>query len=242
MGKRLILIGGEPGAGKSYSLKTLKNPERVLYINTECNKDLPFRGNESYKAKCSHVDHLVDAIRQAEDMPDVDTIIIDTLTSAFDIAETHFIHRAENAQSGWGRFQEYFKTLFLEQVANSTKTIIFLAHIAKKTLDTNTGEYGARVPVKGGLKDKGIEAYFTTVLHCKKVPLTECEPYLEDNNLLNLTPRETRLQYKHVFQTDLSADSVADRIRTPDGMFSDQEFYIDNNLQYVIDRLEAYYG
>lgn len=35
MGKRLVLIGGESASGKSYSLKNLRNPERVMYLNTE---------------------------------------------------------------------------------------------------------------------------------------------------------------------------------------------------------------
>ena len=38
----LVLICGESSTGKSASLMNLRNPEGVMYLNTEANKKLPF--------------------------------------------------------------------------------------------------------------------------------------------------------------------------------------------------------
>ena len=39
----LVLLVGKSASGKSRSLKNLKNPEGVLYLNCEAGKKLPFR-------------------------------------------------------------------------------------------------------------------------------------------------------------------------------------------------------
>jgi ABC-type lipoprotein export system ATPase subunit len=40
---QLVLIAGESGSGKSASLINLPNHERVMYLNCEAGKKLPFR-------------------------------------------------------------------------------------------------------------------------------------------------------------------------------------------------------
>ena len=40
-----LLIAGESGAGKSFSLMNFKGPEGVLYLNCEGGKPLPFKNN-----------------------------------------------------------------------------------------------------------------------------------------------------------------------------------------------------
>jgi len=94
------------------------------------------------------------------------------------------------------------------------------------------------VPVKGSLKKNGLEAYFTTVVVAKKVKVKDLEP----NALLTITPRDEEMGFKHVFQTRTTKQTVGDRIRSPFGLFQDDELYIDNDAQKVIDRLVKYYG
>ena len=89
------------------------------------------------------------------------------------------------------------------------------------------------------MKDISIEAWFSVVLAAKKRTLKELEglksPYL------NITPREERLGFKHVIQTDVTKDNITERLRSPDGMWGDNELYIDNNIGFVLDKLNDYY-
>jgi hypothetical protein len=57
-----------------------------------------------------------------------------------------------------------------------------------------------------------------------------------------ITPEEEMLGFKHVFQTKLTKDTVGERIRSPLGMWSTPETFIDNNIQLVLERLKDYYA
>ena len=136
-------------------------------------------------------------------------------------------------------FAQYYKTLMQQYVARSTKRVIFIAH----TSDTlNEGEMimETKVPVKGSLKNNGIESYFTVVIASKKVPLKTLKDYGSD--LLTVTPEEEALGFKYVFQTKITKDTVNERLRGPLGLFETKETYIDNNMQLVLDRLHEYYA
>lgn len=125
-----------------------------------------------------------------------------------------------------------------QYVAVSTKRVIFTAH----TLDTlNEAEMlmETKVPVKGALKNNGIESWFSVVIAAKKVNLKKLKDY--SSPLLNITPEEEALGFKYVFQTKITKETVNERIRSPLGLFSTKETFIDNNIQLVLDRLEEYY-
>ena len=95
------------------------------------------------------------------------------------------------------------------------------------------------VKVKGSLMNTGVESYFSTVIGCKKVPLKNLEAYKSD--LLSYNDEEKLLEYKYVYQTKLTKDTVNERIRSPMRMWDTQETFIDNNLQHILDRLHEYY-
>jgi hypothetical protein len=96
------------------------------------------------------------------------------------------------------------------------------------------------VKVKGSLMNQGIESYFSTVLSTKKMSLQALEAY--SSALLTITPEEEALGFKYVYQTRLTKATVNERIRSPLGMWTVAETYIDNNIQYVINRLHTYYN
>jgi hypothetical protein len=124
-------------------------------------------------------------------------------------------------------------------VASSSKKVIFIAH----TLDSlNEAEMvmETKVPVKGALKNNGIESYFSVVIGSKKVPLKHLAEYKSD--LLSITPEEQALGYKYVFQTKITKESVNERLRGPLGLFATNETFTDNNMQLILDRLEEYYA
>lgn len=73
----------------------------------------------------------------------------------------------------------------------------------------------------------------------KKVPIRVLEKY--KNPMLNITEQEAAVGFKHVFQTNITKDSVGDRIRAPFGMFTEQETFIDNNTSLLMNHIVEYY-
>jgi hypothetical protein len=123
-------------------------------------------------------------------------------------------------------------------VANSTKQFIFLAH-AYTILDEEAMMKVTAVPVKGALKNLGVESFFTTVVMSKQVPLRLLTTY--KNPLLNVSEDDTERGVKYVFQTRMTKESAGEKIRSPQDMWTKEETFIDNNIQYVLDRLADYY-
>ena len=172
-------------------------------------------------------------------MPDVHTIVVDTLTYLMDMYESIYVYNAANGQKAWSDFAQYYKALMQNYVAKSTKNVIFLAHTAD-TLNEGEMVMETKVPVKGSIKNNGIESYFSLVIATKKVPLKILKDYQSD--LLNITPEEQALGFKYVFQTKLTKETVGERLRGPLGMFDTQETFINNNAQLVMDRVHEYYS
>lgn len=209
-----------------------------MYLNCECNKKLPFR---SKFMELSVVDPLqvYEAFVTAETMPDIHTIVVDSLTFMMDMYETMYVLSSTNTMKAWGEYAQFFRRLMNDYVAKSTKNVVFIAH----TLDVlNEAEMinEVIVKVKGNLMNNGIESFFSNVISTKKLPLKKIEDY--KSNFLNITPEEEMLGFKYVFQTRLTKETVNERIRAPMGMWSPPETFIDNDLTHVINRLHNYYA
>ena len=233
----LVLLGGKSATGKSASLMQIKNPEGVMYLNCEAGKRLPFK-SKFKEFTITDPLQINEAFDAAETMPEVHTIVVDSLTYLLDMYESVYVLNSPNTMQAWGQFAQYFKTLMQQYVAKSTKNVVFIAH----TLDNvNEAEMimETKVPVKGALKNNGIESYFSVVIASKKVPLKTLKDY--KSALLNITPEEEALGYKYVFQTRLTKETVNERLRGPLGLFDTQETYTDNNMQMIFDRLQDYY-
>jgi hypothetical protein len=236
----LVLVGGKSAAGKSTSLMNIQNPEKWWYLNCEAGKRLPFKAGFK-QFVITNPKQVPEAFAEAEKHPDVEGIIIDSLTYMLDMFESMYILAPDvtNGMKAWGDFAQFFKSLMQQSVARSSKNVVFTAH----TLDShNESEMvmETKVPVKGSLKSNGIESYFSVVLAAKKMSLKQLEKYQSD--LLVITPQEEALGFKYVFQTQLTKETVNERLRGPIGLFSVEETFIDNDMQKVFDRLNEYYG
>lgn len=235
----LILVGGKSAGGKSASLRNLRNPEGVLYLNCDSGKKLPFPNKfQSYTIKNPfQVLEAFDAVKAGK--LKCHTIIIDTLTFLMDMFESQYVIGSANTMAAWGSFQQYFKSLMQEKIAGCGLNVVVLAH----TLDiANESEMimETKVPVKGALKNNGIEAYFSCVVAAKKVTLKTLKDY--QSKLLNITPEEEALGFKYVFQTRLTKDTVNERLRSPMALFKTEETFMDNDLQVLLDHLHKYYS
>lgn len=238
MNTNLLLISGKSATGKSLSLRNLKDPEGVMYLNCENNKALPFPA-KFQKHTVTDPMQIYEAFSVAETMPNIHTIVIDTLTFLMNMYESQYVKTATNTMKAWGEYGDFFINLMQQYVANSTKKIIFLAHTADVYNETEMVS-DVMVKVKGSLMNNGIESYFNTVASAKKMKIKELENY--KNPLLNITEEEEILGYKYVFQTRLTKNTVNERIRGSLGMWSPEETFIDNDVQLVLDRIQQYYG
>lgn len=216
----------------------LENPEGVMYLNCESGKRLPFKAKFKQYVITDPL-QVVEAFDHAETLPDIHTIVVDSLTYLLDLYESLYVLNSPNTMKAWGEFSQYFKTLMQQKVAGSSKRVVFTAHTSD-TLNESEMAIETKVPVKGSLKNNGIESYFSVVIASKKVPLKTLKDYSSD--LLTITPEEEALGFKYVYQTKITKDSVGERIRGPLGLFSTKETFIDNNLQLVFDRLQEYYA
>jgi hypothetical protein len=236
---QLIAVVGYSSTGKSASLRNIQNQDRWVYLNCESGKRLPFK-NRFNRITITDPMEIHSYFQEAiENREDVDGIIVDSLTFLMEMYESQYVLRAANTMKAWGDYQQYFKTLMQELVPQFGKPVIFTAHVKdetdEKTLDTRTF-----IPVKGALKGVGIEAYFSCIVSCKRLPLKELKDYA--NDLLPITPDDEIQGYKHVFQTQLTKKTVGERIRGPMGLFTRAQTFIDNDCQLVLNKLHEFYA
>ena len=100
------------GTGKSASLMNLKDPTGVIYLNCEDGKELPFPAK-------FQIYNVVDpkqvraAIQKAEDMDEIHTIVIDSLTFMMDMYESLYCVDAKDGRKAWGQYAQFFKKLMM---------------------------------------------------------------------------------------------------------------------------------
>jgi len=236
--RSLVLIGGKSAGGKSASLMNLKDPEGVIYLNCESGKELPFPAKFRQMVVTNPYD-VYTAFELAEKHDKIHTIVIDSLTFLMDLHETTVVLEATNTMKAWSDYAQFFKKLMGNYVAKSTKNVIFMAH-TMDILNESEGIMEALVKVKGSLMNQGIESYFCNVITAKKMPITKLEAY--KNPHLIITPDDEALGFKYVFQTRLTKETVNERIRGPLGLWSPNETFIDNDVQFLLDQLHDYYN
>lgn len=236
MNQKIVLVVGKSASGKSASLRNLKDPEGVMYLGCEANKELPFPNKfDTYTITDPYDVHRAFV---AAEKGKAHTVIIDTATFLMDIFESVYVLPADDGRAAWGNYAQFFKQLMQQYVANSTKNVYILAHTSdvynEKELVIET-----KVKVKGSLMNQGIESYFNTVIAAKKVSIEKLKGY--NNPLLHITEEEEAMGLKYVFQTRLTKETVNERIRGPMGLWAANEVFIDNDLQEVTDKLQQYY-
>ena len=236
--RMLVLIGGESGTGKSASLANLRDPERVLYANCEANKRLPFKSKFA-EEPITDPYQIFDLLDQVIEQPDaVSAFVIDTLTFLMNMYESVYVIGAANTQKAWGDYFQYFQELMQQKIAKAKVPILVLGH-TRTDLHEDSGEYRTQVPVKGALKNTGVESFFSTVVATKKMRLKDLEPYA--NDMLTITEDDEIVGYKHVFQTRITKKTVGERIRAPMGMWTKEQTFIDNDAQKLLDHMFDYY-
>jgi len=234
----LVLIVGKSASGKSASLRNLPDQQGVVFLNCEAGKELPFANNFRERVVID-TKEIYATFKEAENHPNIHTIVIDSVTFLMDLYETTRVLPAEDGRAAWGKYAQFFKKLMSKYVAASTKNVIMLAH-TMDLLNEKDGVMETLVKVKGSLMNNGIESYFCNVIACKKMPLQKLEGYKNDH--LIITPEDESLGFKYVYQTKLTKETINERIRGPLGMWDTSETFIDNDAQFVLEQLANYYN
>lgn len=236
---KIIMITGYSATGKTASLRNLRNQERWLYISTEAAKELPFQNN-FVKMALNKASNIHDVLKKASATKTIDGVIIDSLTYLMDMYESQEVLTAPpNARyQAWSDYQQFFKKLLQETAVELGKPLILIAHV-KDFYDEASMETKTYVPLKGSLANQGAESYVNFVISTKRMSLNKLENY--KNDLLTVSEEENVLGFKYVFQTRLTKESLNERIRTPMGMFSIKETFVDNDVQILLDKIDKYY-
>lgn len=239
----LVMISGESGMGKTASLKDIPNTDRWILLNCEAGKRPPFRakwyGGETRGTVITDPYDVYEAFDHGATADDVDGCIIDTCTFLMEMYESMYIVGSADTQKGWSNYFQYWKNLMQDKVAKFNKPTIILGHV-KAEFDEANGIFRRQVPVKGALKNNGLEAYFSTVVSAKRISVKDLKD--QKSPLLNITDEEESLGFKHVFQTRPTKATIGERIRSPIGMFKPEETFIDNNAAALMQRIQEFYG
>ncbi len=235
MKKYMAMVCGKSGTGKTMTLHNLKNPKGVWYLNCEGDEELPF-DHEFRMIMITDPKTVIDGILYAETktMEECHTIAIDTLTFLCDMYINQYVIPSDNPQAEWGVYARWVQNLMFDTVAKSTKNILFLAHTVEEKNEEKVIETKVVVPGKK-LNVQGMEAFFNIIVGTKKMELTDLKDYA--NPLLTFNEKEKRLGFKHVIQTQVTRETMNERLRGKNDMWSFEETFIDNDIQIVLDRL-----
>lgn len=215
----LALILGESGTGKSTSIRTL-NPEETFIVNV-IGKPLPFRGGVSKYKKLS-ADGLTGNYYATDDTTTIKRVInlidkrrpdIKTLViDDFGYTISNSFMRKSN-QKGYDKFIEIGKDVFdILDIITNLRDDLFCFVMMHVEMDINGKSKPKTV---GKMIDQYIciEGKFTTCLHT----------VVSDGNYQFLTNNDNQ----HMAKTAL-------------GMFD--SLYIENNLQFVRDKMQEYFN
>lgn len=221
---RLILVYGQPAAGKSFAAKTL-DPDKTVIIDGDRKNALPWRGwKNHYSAErknfipAQSLDktiNIIEAVAKADDYKHITNIVVDGLNNIMSIEDTaaYFGKRPQykNKLDLYEAISQ--KTIWLVEIAKGYRAdlnIIFNAHV--KTADPYAPGDVDRLftPGKALENKKKIEAAFNYTFYAK-----------------------VDKEGNHFFET-APINSTA---RSPEGCFPAQ---IPNDLQLVIDTIDAF--
>lgn len=249
--KLTILIEGVSGSGKTSSLQDIP-PEMqkyVLVLNAE-GKELPF-GNDFTEFRVTEPYQVHLALRRiiegkefkhkSGEMITPKMVALDSFTFLMDQFVAQYINNSDDSRGAWGDYATFIRTTMLELVAKLHIPFIATTHILVND-DMENMEKVSRAAIQGGIgKGNGLESYFTTVVYAKQLRLKEVEPFLEEASMLTLTEEEKFDEKKHVFVTRPARQHSGDRIKSPRGMFSTKDLYMDNSIPKLITHIYNLY-
>jgi len=243
---QMFLVCGYSAAGKTASLRNIRDQEDWIYFGCEAGKGIPFKHKFNY-VKISDPKDLLESIYEIiEDEKDPKNkpykgIIIDSIDFLMNQFESLYCYNVQDSRKGWQDYSQYFQELLQFALVAWNKPVICIAHL-QTDMQNETNVMLSHVPVKGSLRWYTVESYFNVVIYARKMSVPELKPYEKDNDLLHISDRERQVGVKYVFQTLPTKLDHNNTIRGPMDLFTDNETYVDNDCQLILDKLNSYYG
>lgn len=241
--KRIVLIAGAPSMGKTHSLHAMANDPGVVYLNSDM-KDCPFKVPTDGKGmKMLQIDDAKIApqavVEIENDYSNVHTVVLDTITFLMNQFRNQYVLEATDTRAAWQEYAKYYHNL-MHAIKSGSKNYIILAHTTTVYNETELCNE-TTVPIQGSVGKVGVEADYNIILTPRKINLKTLEPFTQNNDLLTISDREQRLGFKYVFQTGLTSETLGEKIRSPMDLWSEDELYINNDIQLITNRLTEYY-
>lgn len=249
--KLTILIEGKSGAGKTSSFSEIPRSlqRNFLFLNAE-GKELPFE-HDLTEFKITEPYQVHAAIKRVLDGKTFKhksgeeivprAVFLDSFTFLMDQFVSQYINGSDDTRGAWGDYSTYIRTLMLDLVAKLPIPFVATTHIMIND-DMETLEKVSRAAIQGGIgKGNGLEAYFTTVVYAKLMRLKDVEPFAADASMLTISDEERFDEKKHVFVTRPAKQHSGDRIKSPRGMFSTKDLYMDNSISKLVSHINNFY-
>ena len=235
--QHIVLIVGKYSNGKTRSLKDLKDPKSVALFNCD-RKATPYKNNFALDLDINDPLDMLDYMDQCESNPDIKTIVIDTITYLMRTFKIRYIDESADSRSAWGDYQKFYNKL-IDKIKGGTKNYIVIAHV-QDVQNEESGSTESQVVMQGQVGKQGISGDFTTVLEAVSKPVNKRLKGFE-NSLMKITPKEEAIGVKYLFLTIRMKGHLSSLARSADDLWEDDELYIDNDIQSVIDKLGNYY-
>jgi len=216
MNKRVILVNGESGSGKTMSIRNIDLSKTIL-LNMDGKTETPFGKEDKFFKFITPESALqVNASLQAFEDSEAETIVIDTMSFYVSALELELAGKDEG-YDGWRNYGDRIKELLDFSHRKSKKTWIFLSH-------TQKGDSGnLQAMVKGSMKNLSIESYFATVLELYTYDLAK--------------PNMFGSVIGYGLQTRKTLENRKSSAKSPLGLFPEK--IMNNDLDLVLRRLDG---
>ena len=223
--KKVILIVGPSGTGKSFSLKRLveEHGDKLAIIDTDGKNMLPFRGKNKVNKWINPSDPLEinPGVRLLEQDDSIEYIVIDSGSHWLSALEQKYVINSSDSRGAWGKiYQQELRDLFHFATHESKKTWIFIWHTMEGEL--RNGRIPIQAAVKGAMKNVSLESFFQIVIYTDVAECDECEEGI-----------------KYRFQVKKTKDTRDTSIKTPFDMF-DSPYTETNDIMIVLDAIDKY--
>jgi len=217
--KKMILVVGPTGSGKTTSLRNL-DKTKTVYIDFDRKAIKAFRDMDKFRewVKIDFIDHLMPGLAGLESDPECDTIVIDTLSFALDMFVAQKIDTAADTRAAWGDYKKWYKEM-IHFAKSSSKSYIFLTH-EKSSYNEASMEVKTTAYAQGSISGM-IEADFAVVAYSHK--------YVDEATGLPA----------YGFLVGPTKDTIALSAKSPMGMFG-SPLLKDNDVIELLEAADSY--
>ena len=222
---KTVLICGKTGTGKTTSIRTL-NPKETVILRV-IKRTLPFKYTGLYGKEQQNLfstpdyDTVIKCLNWANKKPEIKNVVI---TDATYIIRQEFFKKAQ--VKGYDKFTEF--AVHMQQVLKTIQDLrddlkVFMEyHVESTVTDSGATEY------KPATVGKLLDSQYNILENVDIVLFAS--PTFEDKKV------------EFGFYTNRTLDRLGAEIpaKSPMGMFDD--LFIPNDLQYVAEHIDAYYG